>query len=135
MYTDFEQDLILACKNWYGENGIEKVIRDYIGYAENQEITIDSKYHFISELYDKLCNNGHLKLTCLLYRLSPRRIYDHKNRSLFNNLKYSLYDFPNIVCDHMVGEIQGMRIKDDNSTLIEIHEAKDKFIDKEDVEK
>lgn len=50
MYTEFEQDLIIACKCHYGDNGIEKVIRDYIGYSEYQKIYLDSKYHFVSQM-------------------------------------------------------------------------------------
>lgn len=130
MYTDFEQDLILACKCHYGENGIEKVIRDYIGYSENQEITINSTYHFISELYKKMVENNHLKLYFLLDRLSPNHIYDYQNRNLFNNSQYSLYDFPKIIVDHMRAEIQGVRVRDDNR-IIELHETKEKFKDKE----
>lgn len=134
MYTDFEQDLILACKCHYGEQGIEKVIRDYIGYSEDQEITLDSKYHFISELYMKMVENKHLKLFILLRdRLSPRHIYDQKNmKYIINNVNYSLYELPRIICDHMVAEIQGVRVlKDGGEVLIELHKNNEKFIDKE----
>jgi hypothetical protein len=135
MYTNFEQDLILACKCHYGENGIEKVIRDYIGYAEDQEITLDSKYHFISELYVKMFENKHLKLYFLLQdRLSPRHIYDHEHReNVLNRHNYSLYDFPRIVCDHMIAEIQGVKVynSEKNEIIIELHEPDEKFKDKE----
>ena len=138
MYTEFEQDLILACKGWYGENGIEKVIRAYIGYSEAQDITIDSKYHFISELYVKMVENKHLKLFFLLQnRLSPRHIYDSKNmRYVYNTTNYNIYDIPRIVCDHMIAEIQGVQVKEQDKdgnyyTMIEIHEAKEEFKDKE----
>jgi hypothetical protein len=136
MYTGFEQDLILACKCHYGSKGIEKVIRDYIGYGENQEIKLDSKYHFISELFLKLCNNGHLKYIYLLDRLSPRNIYDQKHMEFpLSKVNYNLYDLPRIVCDHMIGEIQGVRVKDGNKVLIELHENNKKYIEEEKDEK
>jgi hypothetical protein len=134
MYTDFEQDLILACKNWYGEKGIEKVIRDYIGYAENQELTLYSTYHFISELYVKMVENGHLKLYFLLQdRLSPRHIYDKDHTEyIYNNHNYSLYDMPRVICDHMIAEIQGVSVlKDNGETLIKLHDINEKFLDKD----
>lgn len=133
MYTDFEQDLILACKCHYGENGIEKVISDYVGYTEEHEVTIDSKYHFISELYVKMVENRHLKLSILLQnKLSPGNIYDIKNKgyvSYYEN--YSIRDVSRIICHQMISEIQGVRVRDGDKVLIELHECNEKFKDKD----
>jgi|LakMenEpi03Aug12_release.lakeMendotaPanAssembly.Ray.scaffolds.fasta_scaffold123450_5 hypothetical protein len=136
MYSDFEQDLILACKCHYGEKGIEKVIRDYIGYSENQEVKINSIYHFISDLYIKMVENNHLRLYSLLVdQLSPNRIYDKNHTEyVYNRINYSLYDFPKILCDHMIGEIQGVQVIKDGKVLIELHEKNKKFKDKKDCE-
>jgi hypothetical protein len=128
MFDDMEQDLILACKMHYGENGVEKVISDYVRYKKPEEVELDSKYHFISNLYVKLVKDGHLNISCLLNdRLSPRRIFDHNNRTLYNNKAYGIYEFPKILCDHMVGEIQGVKVRDGDNILIELHEAKQKY--------
>lgn len=132
MYTDFEQDLILACKNWYGENGIEKVISDYVGYIKPEEVTLDSKYHFIFELYLKLCEAGNLKLRCLLSELSPRRIYDIKHsKHIINNHNYRLYEFPRLLCDKMISEICNVTVIKNDNVLIELHNANPKFIEKD----
>lgn len=130
IYSDFEQDLILACKCHYGDNGIKKVIADHVGYIEPSKIKLDSIYHFISELYIKMVENNHLKAECLLKdRLSPRHIYDQKNFGFNNKKDYTLYDIPRIICDHMIGEIQMVQVKDSekNLIIIDLHEPNLKF--------
>jgi hypothetical protein len=130
MFDEMEQDLILACKSWYGSNGIEKVISSYCGY-DIKHVNSRAKYHFISELFLKLCNNNHIKITGLLYDLSPDHIFDFNHpECAFNNHKYSLYDLPNIICDKMISAICNLEVYDGNKVLIELHEASDKFIDR-----
>lgn len=128
---NMEQDLILACKNWYGDKGIDKVISHYCGY--NIEcVNLHARYHFISELYLKLCDNNNLKYLCLLDRVSPRRIYDPENRvDAFNPYHYNLSDFPRIILNHMVEEIQGLEVKNNDIVLVKIHEANEMFIEEE----
>jgi hypothetical protein len=113
MYTDFEQDLILACKFWYGENGIDKVIADAIGYGEEQEVSIHSKYHFISQLYLKLIENKHLFLYNLIDRFKPSKFHDVCNHD-------GMYDV-------MRSEISGLRVKNEDKTIIELHTANEKY--------
>ncbi|KKU58791.1 MAG: hypothetical protein UX83_C0011G0003 [Candidatus Wolfebacteria bacterium GW2011_GWE2_47_12] len=44
---EMEQDLILACKLWYGDNGVEKVIGHYCNY-DPEHCDIRAKYYFSS---------------------------------------------------------------------------------------
>lgn len=123
MFDEMEQDLILACKNWYGEKGIDKVISTYCGY-DIEHVNLNVRYSFISKLYSKLCGEGHCKLTSLFNELSPNRIYDWKHtEQVINNHNYSLYDFPKLLCDKMISEICGIQVRDDDKILVELHEV------------
>jgi len=110
MYNEFEQDLILACKCWYGDNGIDKVIQDAIGYDRDQYVSIHSKYHFISQLYIKLIENKHLMLYNLIEHFKPSRID-----------AYSMYE-------KMCSEIMNLKIKNDSGlVIVELHEPNEKY--------
>lgn len=128
---EMEQDLVLACKSWYGKTGIEKVISTYCGY-DIEHVNLDAKYHFISELYLKLCKEGHLRFKNLLYELSPEHIFDWKHTErVINNHNYSLYDFPRLLCDKMVSEICSIKVREGNNVLVELHDADPRFKEKE----
>jgi hypothetical protein len=123
-----ESDLVLACKAWYGDKGVEKVIGHYCNY-DPEHCDIRSKYHFISELIVKLIDNGHLRLTTLINELSPMNIngFAEMDKDLAASNK---------IYNRMVSMICGLQIneqdKDGNYyALIELHEVNEKFREKE----
>lgn len=125
---EMESDLVLACKCYYGDNGVEKVIGYYCGY-EPEDCSLDSKYHFISELLMKLIENGNLRLGHLISELSPRHI---------NGLgeMYKTLDVAEKVYKRMFSMIQGLKVKERDKDgnyydLVELHELNEKFIEKE----
>lgn len=120
---EMEQDLVLACKNWYGENGIEKVIGNYCGY-DPKDCNISAKYHFISELLMKLLDNKCITLTRLFDELSPRHING------FGGMDEHLHTSTKIY-NRMVSVINNLQVRNQDEVLVELHQANEKFKEKE----
>ena len=117
MYSDFEQDLILACKGWYGDNGIDIVLRDYCGWADEYPLPKDSVYHFLSILFIKMVNNNHLRLGMFFDNLSPSRIFDFEKKS------FTLCDISMKICQQMKSEISGVQVKTNKGEwIVRLHD-------------
>lgn len=117
MYSEFEQDLILACKGWYGDNGIDIVLRDYCGWSDEYPIPKDSIYHFISNLFIKMVNNNHLRLGSFFDSMSPNRIFD------FEKQTFTIWEIPMKLCQQMKSEISCVKVKNDNGEwIVKLHE-------------
>lgn len=114
--TDLEQDLVLACKNWYGENGIAKVISEINGCEIESYERLDTKYFWIKELYLKLIQNGNLKIERLFERFFPD--YDFP---FLKSEKEKL--FIERFLDQLITEIQGVQVMDDQGVILSLHDA------------
>ncbi|MCE5220150.1 MAG: hypothetical protein LLF98_02485 [Clostridium sp.] len=127
---NMEQDLIYACKSWYGGNGIEKVIGDYCGY-DASNVGAEAKYHFLSKLLIKLIKNKNINLTELFDDLSPRNINE------FGGLgKQDQRNTNEIIFGKMVLLICNLQVKEMRKdgtyiNLVDLGEPNEKFRKKE----
>jgi len=126
-----ESDLVLACKLWYGEKGIEKVIADNV-YGDIEHIKLDSKYHWISKLFMKLIDTGYFKLSTFINEISPRHIDGFGGMDEHLSAAEKVYR-------RMVSMICNLQVQDHDKegnwyTLVELHEVNEKFREKEEEE-
>lgn len=128
--TDMEQDLILACKLWYGDNGIDKVIAHYCNYPI-ELVEVRNRYYWISQLFIKLIDAGHFKFSYFLSELAS--VNDWFAQDINN-----AYDIPKYILKKMVSLINcELQVNEHDEQgnlypLIELHEAQEMFREKKD---
>lgn len=123
-FNEFEQDLILACKTWYGEQGLEKVIANHTG-IEVKYVSVNNKYYWLKKIIIKLVNAGYFSIENIF-----TNFFEDVGLYFFNKVNESKDEMITRVTERMIAMIQLMEVNDKGVTLVYIHNINKKFVEK-----
>ncbi len=129
-FNEFEQDLILACKTWYGEQGLEKVIANH-GGIKVEHVSLENKYYWLKKVIIKLVNAGYYSIENIFTQFFE----DYFGMYCFDSPINSKEGIIARITDRMRAMIQNMEVKDKGVTLVYIHDMNKKFVEKKEWKK